>query len=142
MSLPAGQQRVLDKIEDDLQVAEPRLASMYAIFTRLTKNESPPCREQLPAHARRYRLTGRRRCLSVRGMVLAIAPRGSRVTRVVLLTQLVAVLAVVGLLIGLSAHAARNGCTRASAMTASVLHWRNASPQCPQVPPGAAVPSK
>ena|SRR5215472_5397665 len=144
MTLPAGQQRVLDRIEDALQVAEPRLASMYAIFTRLTKNEVPPGREQLPARRGwRYRLGVLWHILSIKRLITVIAPRRSRVTRVVLLTQLVAVLAVVGVLIGLSAHAARSGCTRASAMTAQVLHLRSYTAQCPaQGLPGSAVPSK
>jgi hypothetical protein len=34
MSLSARQQRVLDQIEQSLQAADPRLASMFAAFTR------------------------------------------------------------------------------------------------------------
>ena len=49
MSLPAGQQRVLDGIGEALRRTEPRLASMFAIFTRLSKDEPPPRREQLAA---------------------------------------------------------------------------------------------
>jgi hypothetical protein len=47
MSLPAGQQRVLEGIADALRATEPRLASMFAIFTRLAKDEPRPRREQL-----------------------------------------------------------------------------------------------
>lgn len=47
MSLPAGQQRVLDGIAEALRMTEPRLASMFGIFTRLAKDEPPPRREQL-----------------------------------------------------------------------------------------------
>lgn len=39
MSLPACQQRVLDRIERALRASEPRLTSMYAIFTRLNAGE-------------------------------------------------------------------------------------------------------
>ncbi len=39
MSLPAGQQRVLDRIEGALRASEPQLTSMYAIFTRLNADE-------------------------------------------------------------------------------------------------------
>jgi hypothetical protein len=46
--LPAGQQRVLDAIEAALRSGEPRLASMYSIFTRLTANELELYREQMP----------------------------------------------------------------------------------------------
>ena len=49
MSLPAGQQRTLDAIAEGLCTSEPKLASMFAIFTRLTQNEARPRREQLPA---------------------------------------------------------------------------------------------
>jgi hypothetical protein len=52
MSLPAAQQRILDGIADGLRASEPRLASMFAIFTTLTRNEAPPCREQLPSPPR------------------------------------------------------------------------------------------
>ncbi len=51
MSLPACQQRVLDRIGASLQATEPRLAGMFAIFTRLCKGEAPPLREQLKAQA-------------------------------------------------------------------------------------------
>src|SRR5579859_344879 len=49
MSLPASQQRVLDSIENRLSTREPRLASMFAIFTRLTSNEALPRLEALNA---------------------------------------------------------------------------------------------
>ena len=49
MSLPAGQQRILDGIAETLRLTEPRLTVMFAIFTRLAKNDPPPCREQIPA---------------------------------------------------------------------------------------------
>jgi hypothetical protein len=47
MSLPASQQRVLDAMESALKRREPRLASMFAIFTRLTHNEGLPRTEVL-----------------------------------------------------------------------------------------------
>ena len=49
MSLPAGQQRALDAIAEGICTGEPKLASMFAIFARLSKNELPPRREQLIA---------------------------------------------------------------------------------------------
>jgi hypothetical protein len=39
MSLPACQQRVLDRMEGALRASEPQLTSMYAIFSRLTADE-------------------------------------------------------------------------------------------------------
>jgi hypothetical protein len=50
MSLPAGQQRILDGIAETLRLTEPRLTAMFAIFTRLAKSEPPPRREQLADH--------------------------------------------------------------------------------------------
>ena len=47
MSLPASQQRVLDRIEEALKKHEPRLASMFAIFGRLTVHEGLPLTEAL-----------------------------------------------------------------------------------------------
>jgi hypothetical protein len=47
MSLPARQQRLLDRIERTLRATEPHMASKFAIFTRLTKDEGPARTEQL-----------------------------------------------------------------------------------------------
>ncbi len=47
MSLPAGEQQVLYRIESDLEGREPRLRSMFAIFTRLTRDEGAPRTESL-----------------------------------------------------------------------------------------------
>ena len=57
MSLPAAQQHTLDAIADRLRRSEPKLAAMYAIFTRLCSSEALPGREQLCAS--RDRLTWR-----------------------------------------------------------------------------------
>ena len=46
MSLPACQQRALDRMEGALRASEPHLASMYAIFGRLNAGE-PIGRERL-----------------------------------------------------------------------------------------------
>jgi hypothetical protein len=48
MSLPASQQNALDAIDDGLRHGDPRLARMFAVFTRLTRQESMPARETLP----------------------------------------------------------------------------------------------
>jgi hypothetical protein len=47
MSLPASQQRALDVIADTMATREPRLASMFAMFTRLATGEALPRRETL-----------------------------------------------------------------------------------------------
>jgi len=46
MSLPACQQRALDRMEGALRASEPHLASMYAVFGRLNAGE-PICAERL-----------------------------------------------------------------------------------------------
>jgi hypothetical protein len=59
MGLPARQQRVLDRIEEALKRREPRLASMFAMFTRLNIGERLPWIEALETvpwwSPRRYR---------------------------------------------------------------------------------------
>ena len=47
MSLPACQERILNGIADALRKGEPRLASRFAIFSRLTRGEELPRTEQL-----------------------------------------------------------------------------------------------
>jgi hypothetical protein len=53
MSLPACQQRALDRMEGALRASEPHLASMYAIFGRLNTGE-PIGAEQLTRKRRRW----------------------------------------------------------------------------------------
>ena len=59
MGLPASQQRVLDRIEEALKKREPRLVSMFAMFTRLNIGERLPRIEALELvpwwSPRRYR---------------------------------------------------------------------------------------
>ncbi|HEY5988866.1 MAG TPA: hypothetical protein VIV12_21170 [Streptosporangiaceae bacterium] len=57
MGLPAGQQRILEKIEVKLTQADPRLNSLFAIFTRLTHTEAMPWIEQLKASPLRDTVT-------------------------------------------------------------------------------------
>jgi hypothetical protein len=55
VSLSADQQQVLDRIESDLEDCEPRLRSMFAIFTRLTRDDGTPKTESLRHEAGRLR---------------------------------------------------------------------------------------
>ena len=79
MSLPTGQQRVLESIEGKLTESDPRLSSLFTIFTRLTLGEKMPWIEQLkvrPVADRIARLGGAFRLLArwpgarVRAMLL------------------------------------------------------------------------
>ncbi len=47
MSLPDCQQRILDAMAGALQRRDPRLAGMFAIFTRLNRQEPMPAAEHL-----------------------------------------------------------------------------------------------
>jgi Protein of unknown function (DUF3040) len=47
MSLPASEERALTRIEQTLVARDPRLKSIFAIFTRLTVQEAMPAIEQL-----------------------------------------------------------------------------------------------
>ena len=48
MSLPERQQMILDQIEQVLQAADPRLRSMFAMFSRLASREVMPGTEAMP----------------------------------------------------------------------------------------------
>jgi len=79
MSLPVGQQRVLESIEGKLSESDPRLVSLFSIFTRLTLTEKMPWIEQIAVRPVAYRLgalaywfrwMARRPAARIRAMVL------------------------------------------------------------------------
>jgi Protein of unknown function (DUF3040) len=49
MNLPASEQRALDRIQEALHAGDPRLRSLFMIFTRLTRHEAMPSTEQVSA---------------------------------------------------------------------------------------------
>ena len=53
MSLPVAQERTLTSIEQALRSRDPRLNSLFSIFTRLTRQEAMPTIEQI--RPRRWR---------------------------------------------------------------------------------------
>jgi hypothetical protein len=53
MSLPARQQRALDRIGEMLAADDPGLRSMFAIFTRLTRHEAMPMTERVRTRLKR-----------------------------------------------------------------------------------------
>jgi len=82
MSLPIGQQRVLESIEGKLSESDPRLVSLFSIFTRLTLTEKMPWIEQVAIRPVAYRLgalaywfrwIAQRPAARVRAMVLPAA---------------------------------------------------------------------
>lgn len=76
MSLPACQQRELDRIEESLHASEPRLASMFAMFTRLTRGEAPAATERLPSAPRWWRSTRQLSMFVLIPIMAAIATSG------------------------------------------------------------------
>jgi len=54
MSLPVAQERTLTSIEQALRSRDPRLNSLFSIFTRLTRQEPMPAIEQI--RQQRWRL--------------------------------------------------------------------------------------
>jgi Protein of unknown function (DUF3040) len=76
MGLPARQRRVLDRIECALRGSDPRLAALYAIFARLTRDEEMPRIEQLRHRALRFLIRLRTRAAIVAGAVVGrLTPR-------------------------------------------------------------------
>jgi len=49
VSLPARQERVLERIEQSLHACDPPLKSMFAMFTKLARGEEMPRLEELQA---------------------------------------------------------------------------------------------
>jgi hypothetical protein len=129
MTLPPSQQHALNAIDDVLQSGEPRLASMFGVFTDLTRLEAMPDAETLPPGPwwTRHRLPGHRYLAThyLAGRGRAGRPRrtrrpgqdaGRRLGRLVLVPLLL--LAVAGLLIVSlvsSGAAGRRGCGQAVA---------------------------
>ena len=56
MSLPAYQQRALDRIGQTLAAEDPGLGSRFAVFNKLTVHEAMPGTEQAPSHPQRFLL--------------------------------------------------------------------------------------
>jgi hypothetical protein len=54
VSLPASQQRMLDRIDLMLRDSDPRLAALFSIFTRLTWGEEMPGIEVIRARLARF----------------------------------------------------------------------------------------
>ena len=145
MTLPASQQRALDAIDDVLQSAEPRLATMFGVFTDLTRLDAMPAAETLhpaPWWAR-HRLTrspvparlvpaslaparappppGRPAAASARSAAASARPRrplqaGRRLSRIVLIPLLLlAAASLVVVSLVSSGPGGRRGCSQAVA---------------------------
>jgi hypothetical protein len=51
VGLPVNQRKILERIENALRGSDPRLAALFSIFTRLTRDEEMPRIEQIRARA-------------------------------------------------------------------------------------------
>jgi len=125
MTLPASQQHLLDGIAGELRTTEPRLAGMFAVFTRLTRDEALPRAEQLEARARRPRrwlswLSPRR--LWVSGPGRSRPRRLISGMRVLLLLIPLALMGAVIALIGSSTPNARAACWANQARLSRAVH--------------------
>ncbi len=86
MSLPARQQRTLDRIERKLVASDPVLHSWFAIFARLTRDEEMPRIEEVRARLARFgswlARFGRwlaRRTVPVRRRIPRLSPRAKAI---------------------------------------------------------------
>ncbi len=65
MGLSEREQQALDSIEDGLAGSDPKLASLLAMFTRLTAGDALPAREKIGACPRRPGARRPYRCLDI-----------------------------------------------------------------------------
>ncbi|MGH3188226.1 MAG: hypothetical protein ACRDPY_24690 [Streptosporangiaceae bacterium] len=125
MSLPAGQQRVLDSMERALQASEPHMASMYAIFARLHEGTEPTGAEPLKRRRRRRPQSGPSR--SGRGMyAMALIP-------------VMFIMVVAGVLLGGSAHGLTTCGSGSAAFGGSPWVTRSSCRTSGQAPAGQAT---
>jgi hypothetical protein len=128
MSLPASQQHTLDAIDNGLQYGDPRLARMFAVFTRLTRLESMPARETLPP---RQRWPRGRWAAGQRGSQRSLAGR------LLVPVLLAAALSLLIMSILANPSAGRRGCPAAHSASAA---FRLMSPAvCPPAGPAGAA---
>ena len=137
MALPARQQRALDTIEVSLRAGAPHLAGMFAIFGRLTRGESRPRREQLPDRswvASRWHARAQRRARARR------VPARRPVARLLFIGQLMAILAVLGVLIGLGSSMSPAACVSRTTFHSNPMQPKPVSPGA--IPVCQGQPSK
>ncbi len=129
MSLPASEQRALETIDSDLRAADKRLASMFRVFTELTRLEKMPRTETFQPvswwtrAARRLRgcpLPGCRRP-GHRGLSWPRRTGRNRLGTLVLVPLLLAATLSLLLLTGLTTGPVRSGrCAQTTLFTAPV----------------------
>ena len=98
MSLPTRQLRKLEEIEGSLTGSDPRLRSLFAIFTRLTRGEAMPWFEEVPVRPIADGLA------AVRGLARRIARRPAVRVRALLLMPAMLGALVCGIMIAAGVH--------------------------------------
>lgn len=118
MGLPARQRRVLGRIEGALRGSDPRLAALYSIFARLTREEEMPRIEEL-RHRAALRLSRvRLRLASAAAVAGRFVPR----PRAVLLLPLALCLAIASIVLGIRAAGHGPNCTPVMQVSAASTH--------------------
>jgi hypothetical protein len=126
MTLPASQQHLLEGIAGELRTTEPRLAGMFAVFTRLTRDEALPRAEQLEARTRRPRrwLSSRRLWAMASGSGRSRARPLLSGLRVLLLLIPLSLMGLMIALVGTSTPNARAACWAQQARLSLTVHQK------------------
>ena len=129
MGLPVRQRRVLERIDGALRGSDPKLAALYAIFARLTRDEEMPRAEQL-RHRALLVLARLRLVLAAIGRRLHIrlAPR----QRIVLFFPLALALAVTSIVF--AARSSSGMCTPVKSVAATKTVTNTKLCKTPTVP--------
>jgi hypothetical protein len=114
MGLPSSHTRILEKIESALRSSDPRLVSMFVIFTRLNCDEEMPAVEQLRARLTFILLSVQRR-LSAVPRWFAAKPRAK--VRAAIFFPLALAVVATSVVIGSRFSAPQRCTTRAAAAT-------------------------
>lgn len=119
MGLPARQRRVLGRIEGTLRGSDPRLAALYSIFARLTREEDMPRIEELRHRAVLFLGRVRLRLGSARAVAgRRLVPR----PRAMLLFPLALGLAVASIVFAIRAAGHGPNCTPVIQVSAASTH--------------------
>ena len=127
MGLPVRQRMVLDRMDRTLRGTDPRLAALYAIFCKLTRDEDMPRFEQL-RHGLSAKLGWLRRALAFIARPLHI--RFRRRQRIVLFYPLAIALAVGSIVLAVRSSPTRSCLpVRAAAATKNIAKSSLCRPQ-------------
>jgi Protein of unknown function (DUF3040) len=118
MGLPARQRRMLGRIEAALGGSDPRLAALYAIFARLTRDEEMPRIENLRHGAARVLARAR---FWLAGLGTAIAGRLIPRQRSALLLPVALGLAVASVVFAVTSSSGPN-CTPVTSLASTSAH--------------------